>query len=152
MVRSGYDLLRDLPARYPATLVAPVGRRLPGRRGETGMDTREGPALEAVIVDAGRWHGLSRQVPNELLVNGAPPACLVAVIREARTSERREGPVVPIGTPGNATRERAVLCRYVTQLESQVFYAPAPGQHADDPEWPGAARAVVRLRRSDPAV
>jgi hypothetical protein len=109
------------------------------------MDKREDPALHGVIVDTGRWNGLTRPLPENLMIDGAPPARLFADIREIRPSDRRDGPAPPAAV----ARERSVLCRYVTQLESQVFYTPIPGQYADDERWAITNRGILRWRPAD---
>jgi hypothetical protein len=111
------------------------------------MQNREEPALLGVIVDAGRWNGLSRPITENLLLEGAPPARLLADIREIRQADRRDGPMPPAAV----ARERTVLCRYVTQLESQVFYTPVPGQFADDERWAVSHRGLLRWRPAEDA-
>jgi hypothetical protein len=94
-----------------------------------------------VIIDSGRWNGLSTDLPDDLVVDGIPPCSLVAEVREVRT--RRGLPVPPTG---NERRDREVLCDHLADVGEDVFYAPLPNQHADDDHWPHRAGTIVRLR------
>jgi hypothetical protein len=99
--------------------------------------------VRAVIVDSGRWDGLSRDLPEHLVVDGIPPCTLVAEVREVRTVRGRPVPPEP-----QDQRDRDVLCDHLADVGEDVFYAPLPNQHADDEDWPHRARMIVRLRPS----
>lgn len=99
--------------------------------------------IQLVVVDPGRWHGIHTELPEDMLIDGVPPVALVLVVREVRQARRGELPV----RDGTVTRDRAVLCRYVAEIGDQIFYAPVPGQHADDESWPGAARSILTVER-----
>lgn len=95
---------------------------------------------KAVIVDGGRWIGLSGPLPDGLLVDGAPPQRLFAEVRETAATGRNQ----PAGQ--GVSRVRNVLCERIEHLGADVFYAPASGQHTDDEPWEDATRVILRLR------
>jgi hypothetical protein len=95
---------------------------------------------KAVIVDGGRWIGLSGPLPDGLLVDGAPPERLFAEVRETAAPSRTQ----PAGQ--GLSRVRNVLCERIEHLGSDVFYAPVAGQHTDDEPWEDATRVILRLR------
>lgn len=96
-------------------------------------------AWRTVIVHSDRWAGMSRRLPRSLVVQGVPPASIVARVREVRVPLGRGDPL------RLEQRERELLCTYVDRLNRTVFYTPASGQHADDERWPDAARTILSI-------
>jgi hypothetical protein len=105
-----------------------------------GASMTENEELRVVIVDRGRWIGLTARLPEALLTEGGPPQRLIAEVRETAASGRN----TPEGQ--GLSRVRTVLCEFVEHLGADAFYAPLPDQHTSDDAWEDANRAIVRLR------
>jgi hypothetical protein len=103
--------------------------------------TTSNEARRVVIVDSGRWIGLTARLPEGLLgEEDGPPKQLIAEVRETAATGRN----APEGQ--GLSRVRTVLCEFVDRLGADAFYAPLPDQHTKDEVWEGASRAIVRLR------
>lgn len=91
---------------------------------------------QVVIVDPGRWNGMAVELPAQLLSDGLPPSEFLVRVRET--------------VAGVEPRERDVRLRHVAEIGTDLFYAPVPGQHVEDPVWHGVRRVVVGVRPVPP--